>query len=61
VKEKIMFQGLQGKRTYIVAVGAIVSAIVSFLTGEMTLGEAVNAGLVGAGLAALRAGVEATK
>ena len=56
-----MFQALQGKRTYIVAVGAIVSAIVSFLTGEMTLGEAVNAGLVGAGLAALRAGVEANK
>lgn len=56
-----MFKSLQGKRTYIVAIGAIVSAIVSFLTGEMTLSEAVNAGLVGAGIAALRAGVESTK
>jgi hypothetical protein len=56
-----MFQALQGKRTYIVAIGAVVSAIVSFLTGEMTLGEAVNAGLIGAGLAALRAGVESVK
>jgi hypothetical protein len=61
IKGKIMFKGLQGKRTYIIAVGAVVSAIVAFLTGEMTLSEAVNAGLVGAGLATLRAGVEANK
>lgn len=52
---------LQGKKTYIVAFGAVVAAVVAFLTGEMTLAEAVNSGLVGAGLATLRAGVEATK
>jgi hypothetical protein len=46
---------LQGKKTYIVAFGAVVAAIVAFLTGEMSLGEAVNSGLVGAGLASLRA------
>lgn len=46
---------IEGKRTYIAAAGAIVAAIVAFLTGEMTLGEAVNAGLLGAGLAGLRA------
>lgn len=45
---------LEGKKTYIVAFGAVVAAVVSFLTGEMTLGEAVNSGLIGAGLATLR-------
>ena len=46
---------LIGKRTYIIAFGAVVAAVVSFLTGEMTLAEAVNAGLIGTGLATLRA------
>jgi hypothetical protein len=46
---------LQGKRTYIVAFGAVVAAVVAFLNGDMTLAEAVNSALVGAGLAALRA------
>lgn len=46
---------LVGYRTYIIAFGAVVSAAVAFLTGEMTLPEAVNSGLVGAGLATLRA------
>lgn len=50
---------LAGKRTYIVAFGAVVAAVVSFLTGEMTLGEAVNSGLLGAGLATLRAATQA--
>jgi len=45
---------LQGKKTYIVAFGAIVAAGVSYLTGEMTVAEAINAGLIGAGLATLR-------
>lgn len=49
---------LKGKKTYIVAVGAVVAAVVAFLTGEMTLAEAINSGLVGAGLATLRAAVE---
>lgn len=46
---------LQGYRTYIVAVGAVVAAAVAFLTGEMTLAEAINSGLIGTGLATLRA------
>ena len=50
---------LAGNRTYILAFGAVVAAAVAFMTGEMTLAEAVNAALVGAGLGALRAGVAA--
>ena len=45
---------LEGKKTYIVAVGAVVAAVVAFLTGEMSLGEAVNSAFIGAGLATLR-------
>lgn len=52
-----MFKGLAGYRTYIVAVGAIVAAAVSFLTGETTLGQAVNDAFMGAGLATIRAGL----
>ena len=48
-----------GNRTYILAAGGVVAAIVSFLIGDMTLAEAVNAGLVAAGLGTLRAGVAA--
>jgi len=46
---------LQGKKTYIVAVGAVVAAVVAFMTGDATLAEAVNSALIGAGLATLRA------
>lgn len=46
---------LTGYRTYIIAAGAVVAAVVAFLTGELSLGEAINSGLVGAGLASLRA------
>jgi len=46
---------LEGKRTYIVAIGAVVAAVVAFLTGEMTVAEAVNSALIGTGLATLRA------
>jgi len=45
---------LEGKRTYIVAVGAVVAAAVAFLTGEMTIAEAINSALIGAGFATLR-------
>lgn len=46
---------LEGKRTYIVALGAVVAALVGYLAGEMTVAEAVNAALIGSGLATLRA------
>lgn len=49
---------LAGYRTYIIAIGAIVAAAVAYLTGELTLAEAVNSGLIGAGLGTLRAGVK---
>jgi len=48
---------LEGKRTYILAFGAVVAAAVSFFTGDMTLAQAINAALIGAGLGTLRAGV----
>ena len=48
---------LSGKKTYIVAFGIVVASVVSFLTGEVTLADAVVRGLEGLGLAALRAGV----
>lgn len=46
---------LQGYRTYIIAVGAVVAAAVAFLTGEMDLAQALNSALLGTGLATLRA------
>lgn len=46
--------GLQGYRTYIVAVGAVVAAVVAFLTGELSAAEAINSAALGAGLATLR-------
>lgn len=49
---------IAGNRTYIVAIGAVVAAAVAFLTGTMSLAEAVNAALIGAGLGTLRAGVK---
>jgi hypothetical protein len=52
-----MLNTLAGYRTYILAAGAVIAAIVSFLAGDSTLSEAINNGLMGAGLATLRAGV----
>ena len=49
---------LEGKRTYIIAIGAISAALISFLLGEMTLAEAVNAALLGAGLGTVRASIK---
>lgn len=48
---------LNGKKTYIVAAGIVVAAVVSFLTGELTLADALVRALEGLGLAGLRAGV----
>ena len=51
---------LEGKKTYIVAVGIILVAVGGFLSGDLTLLQAVTQGLVGLGLGALRRGVETT-
>jgi hypothetical protein len=50
-----MLQFLEGKRTYLVAIGVIATAVGQYLTGDATVAEAVNAALVGLGLATLRA------
>jgi hypothetical protein len=48
---------LDGKKTYIVAFGVVAASAVGFLTGDMTLAEAVMSALGGLGLGTLRAGV----
>ena len=48
---------LQGKKTYIVAVGVIVASVVAFLNGELQLADAITRALEGLGLATLRSGV----
>lgn len=48
---------LAGKKTYLVAAGIVAAAVGSFLTGDLSLAEAVNSALTGLGLGALRAGV----
>lgn len=45
---------LAGKKTYIVAIGAILYAVGAVVTGNMELTEAVNYILAGAGAAAIR-------
>lgn len=48
---------LQGKKTYIIAVLAIFSALLAFANGTASIFEVVNAILVATGLGTLRAGV----
>lgn len=48
---------MNGKKTYMVSVGVIAAAVGAFLTGEMTLAEAITAALTGLGLATIRHGV----
>ena len=48
---------LVGYRTYIIAAGAVVGAAVAFLTGEVTLVEAVQTAIIGAGFGTLRLGL----
>jgi hypothetical protein len=46
---------LPGYKTYIAAIAVIATAIAAFANGDATLMEAINQGLVGLGLAGLRA------
>ena len=48
---------LDGKKTYLAALGLVLVALGSFLSGEQNLLEAVNQALLGLGIAALRLGV----
>ena len=52
---------LNGKKTYLVSIGIIASAVGMWLQGQSDLGEAIQAVLTGLGLAALRHGVTTEK
>ena len=49
---------LSGYKTYIVAVGVVVAAVVAFVNGDVDLAGAINQALVGLGLGTLRAGMK---
>ena len=49
---------LQGKKTYIVAIGIVMAAAGGFFAGDATLQEAITQALTGLGLGALRMGVK---
>lgn len=49
--------GLEGKKTYIVAAAVVLTALGAFLNGDLTLIQAVEQALVGMGIGTLRAGV----
>lgn len=49
-----MLKWLQGKKTYIVGAGLVLSAVGGFMHGDTTVIEAVALVLNGLGLAALR-------
>ena len=48
---------LGGKKTYFVAAGVVIAAVLSWATGDLSLADAVTRVLEGLGLATLRAGV----
>jgi NAD/NADP transhydrogenase alpha subunit len=48
---------LSGYKTYVVGAAIVLTALGAFLSGDMTLAQAVQAALTGLGLGALRAGV----
>jgi hypothetical protein len=49
-----MLDFLPGKKTYIVAVGAIAYAVGAWITGNMVMAEMIEYIFMGAGAAALR-------
>ena len=48
---------LKGKKTYIVAAALVLTALSGFVTGDVTLAQAVDQALTGLGLGAVRAGI----
>jgi hypothetical protein len=48
---------LKGKKTYIVAAALVLTALSGFVTGDVTLAQAVDQVLIGLGIGTLRAGV----
>lgn len=49
---------LKGKKTYVVALGGLLGAVGAYLTGQVSLVEAILVGVNSLGLASLRAGVK---
>lgn len=59
--DKIIGGGLlAGKKTYLVAIGVVVTAVLSYLQGDSTLVQMLEAVFLGGGLAFLRSGVAKT-
>jgi hypothetical protein len=56
-KLKAVLLFLQGKKTYVVVAGIVVSAVYSFIDGSTDLQGAINQVLGALGLATLRSGV----
>ena len=48
---------LAGKRTHILAASGVIAAVLAFLSGDLTLTEAIHAALVSASVSTLRIGV----
>ena len=48
---------LQGKKTYLVALGAILTAVGGFLQGDYTAAEAIQQGVMALGMGTLRMGI----
>ncbi|MFP5465153.1 MAG: hypothetical protein ACLGHR_10335 [Gammaproteobacteria bacterium] len=48
---------LAGYRTHILAASGVITAVLAFLAGEMSLAEAVQSALVAASVSTLRVGV----
>jgi hypothetical protein len=48
---------LQGKKTYLVMIAAILGAIAGYATGELTVVQMIQAIMAALGLGALRSGV----
>lgn len=52
---------LRGRKTYLLAAGAVLAAVAGYLTGELTAVQALETGWTGAVAATLRAGIGAAK
>lgn len=48
---------LQGKKSYIVMIAGVAAALAGYATGELSLGEAITAGIGSLGIGTLRAGI----
>jgi hypothetical protein len=53
-----MQKWLQGKKTYLIALGAIVTAVTMFTQGDATMGQAIAAIFAAITSMSMRAGIE---